>query len=155
MARIGSNGFVDDGSSNLTVAGAVNAGSLRPNPSTLDGTTSVTISGPGFYYVAASGSSGQGSFTGSVPSARDYPGSMLFVTDTYGVYNWLLTGSSYASGKAVFSHKSGSLQGGIAGNYGGTSMSMTPSGSVGMYSDGYRWCIMGGSGSMTLAGTNL
>lgn len=151
MARIGSQGIVDDGSSNLTVAGAATVGGgVRFTPSTLDGTqTSVTISSPGFYFVSASVG-----FTGSVPSAANYPGSHLFISETGGTA-LMLTGSSYAAGKAVFVHKSGSLPGGLAAAYGGTSLTLSASGSVGMFSDGFRWCITGGSGSMTLAGTNL
>jgi hypothetical protein len=89
-----------------------------------------------------------------MPNAADYPGSSLFITETGGTA-FMLTGSSFAAGKAVFTHKSGSLPGGLAAAYGGTQMSVSASGSVGMFSDGFRWCIMGGSGSMTLAGTNL
>lgn len=155
MATIDRRGIVDDGSGDLTVAGAARVGSQQLTSNTLDGTSSRTIAAPGFYYVAASGTSGQGAFTGSVPQASSFPGSMLFITDTYGVFNWLLTGSSYATGKAVFSHKSGSLPGALAAAYGGTSVNLSPFASIAMFSDGYRWCIMGGSGSMSLAGLNL
>lgn len=155
MARISSRGMVDDGTPNLQVDGAVSMGSPRLSPSTLDGTTAVTIASPGFFYVAASGSSGQGAFTGSVPAAGDYPGAMLFVTDTYGVFDWMLTGSSYLGSKAVFVRTSGSLPGGLPGAYGGSAVKLSPGGSVGMFSDGRRWCIMGGSGSMGLQGVNL
>lgn len=155
MGIIDSRGIVDDGTGNLTVAGAVTAGSYQRSTTTLDGTASRTITAPGFYYVAASGTSGQGAFTGSLPAASSFPGASMMLTDTYGVFNWLLTGSSYAAGKAVFTHKSGSLPGALASAYGGTSINMSPFGSIIMYSDGYRWCIVGGTGSMGLAGLNL
>ncbi len=155
MAIIDRRGFIDDGSGNLSVAGSVTAGSMQANTTTLDGTAPRVITAPGFYFVAASGTSGQGAFTGSVPAASSYPGSSLFFTDTYGLFNWLLTGSSYVAGKAVFIHRSGSLPGALASAYGGTSINMSPFGSVKLFSDGYRWCIQGGSGSMVLAGTNL
>lgn len=155
MATIDSRGFVDDGTGDLTVSGATRAGSQQLSATTLDGTSARTVTTPGFYYVAASGTSGQGAFTGSVPAASSFPGSLLFFTDTLGTFNWLLTGSSYAAGKAVFTHKSGSLPGALAAAYGGTSINMSPFGSIAMCSDGYRWCIMAGTGSMTLAGLNL
>lgn len=155
MASIDRRGFVDDGTGDLTVAGATRAGSQQLTATTLDGTAPRTVTAPGFYYVAASGTSGQGAFTGSLPAASSFPGSMMFFTDTLGAFNWLLTGSSYAAGKAVFTRTSGTLPGALPGAYGGTSVNMSPLGSIAMFSDGYRWCIMAGSGSMALAGLNM
>lgn len=155
MATLNSKGLVDDGSANLTVAGTTTVVGLQLTPNTLAGSGSpVVISGPAFYYVAATGSSGQGSFTGSVPVPGSYPGSLLAITDTLGVFNWLLTGSAYQNGRALFVKMSGSNPGGTPSTGGGT-VTMSPSGSIMMLSDGFRWCIIGGSGSMVLAGNNL
>lgn len=155
MATIGSRGLVDDGSANLRVDGSTTVSAVVMTPTTLSASGQVTIGAPGFYYVSASGSAGEGLFTGSLPAASAYPGSQIFVTDLLGAFNWMLTGSSYAAGKAVFVHKSGSLPGALAAAYGGTSVSLSPFASIGLFSDGRRWCIMGGSGSMSLAGLNL
>lgn len=158
MARIGSQGLVDDGSPNLSIDGTLTAngprnyvGPLASN--VLAGSGSVGVPTPGFYFVPASGASGQGFFTGSVPLATSYPGSTLIFTDTLGAFNWLLTGSSYATGRAVFSKLSGSQPGSPA-QIAGTSLSLPPSGSVVLVSDGFRWLVMAGSGSVTVAGLN-
>ncbi len=155
MAKLDSRGFVDDGSPNLTVVGITTVGTLQNTPRTLGGSGNVTVGGPGFYYVPASGSGGVGVFTGSVPAASDYPGSMLVLVDTLGLNTWLLTGSSYAPGKAVFARASGSLPGALPAAHGGSQVAMSPSGSIAMFSDGFRWNVMGGSGSMGLTGLNL
>ena len=162
MAIIDSRGLVDNGTSGLqvsgdsSVAGNFSAGQIQHVASTLAGSGSITISTPGFYYVPATGSSGAGQFTGTVPSPGLYPGAMLMLTDTYGAFNWLLTGSAYRNGKALFVKTSGSNPGVAGGTgYGGGTVNMSPSGSIMMMSDGFRWCIIGGSGSMALAGNNL
>lgn len=158
MARIGSQGVVDDGSPNLSidgnlaVAGSRNyAGALASN--VLAGSGTIAVNSPGFYYVPASGASGQGFFTGSVPNANSYPGSVLTFVDTFGVFNWLLSGSAYINGRAVFSKLSGS-QPGSPSQLAGSTLSLPPSGSVVLVSDGFRWLIMAGSGSITVAGNN-
>lgn len=158
MATITSKGLVDDGSPNLSVAGTHSAAVSLLVPGTLANGSAgvVTIASPGFYYVPATGSSGQGSFTGSVPAPSSCPGSMLMLTDTFGVFNWMLTGSAYQNGKALFIKPSGSVGGAPGGSgLGGGTVSLPPSGSIQMLSDGFRWCIIGGSGSATLAGNNL
>lgn len=156
MATLGSQGLVDDGSDDLTVRGTTTLGVVLRTAATLTSSGSVTISDPGFYYVAATGSSGEGYFTGSVPNPNTCPGTMLMITDTFGVFNWLLTGSSYRTGKALFVKMSGSNPGVAGGTgYGGDRVNLSPSGSIQMLSDGFRWCIIGGSGSAALAGVNL
>jgi len=155
MAQVGNRGFIDDGSSNLTVAGSTTTTSLLNNPLTLAGSGTVSISSPAFYYVPASGASGMGYFTGSVPAPSSCPGSMLMITDTYGLFNWLLTGSAYQNGKALFVRPSGSFPGIAVSALGGGTVSIQPSGSIMMMSDGFRWCIIGGTGSFSLAGNNL
>ena len=157
MAIIGSRGLVEDGSSNLTVTGVTTAGSIQLAPNTLPDASGgvVTITRPGFYYVPATGSSGQGSFTGSVPAPSSCPGAMLSLTDTFGVFNWLLTGSAYQYGKALFVRSSGSFPGIAVSALAGGTVSIQPSGSIMMMSDGFRWVVLGGSGSFSFAGNNL
>ena len=157
MAKIDSRGFVDDGSASLTVAGGVtmNGGltvgtSIGLTANTLAGSGSVSITAPGFYYVPASGSSGAGYFTGSVPAAATWPGSQLIVKDTYGVFDWMLTGSATVNNGSVFVIPSGSSL-----RQGGTNLRVTSSGSVVLVSDGARWLMMAGSGSFTLTGLTL
>jgi hypothetical protein len=167
MAKIDSRGLVDDGSQNLsvgnalTVAGAVTVagamsvvgtvtmGTVAVTPVAATASGSVTLSAPGYYTVAASGSGGAGYFTGSVPSAKTWPGSTLVVTDTAGIYDWQLTGSSFSTLGGVFVMPvwaSGTMQ------RVGTKLSMPASGSVAMISDGYRWLLMANTGSITLSG---
>ncbi len=155
MAKIDSRGLVDDGSANLLVQGRATVGTLQHTAQTLAGAGAVTIANPGFYYVPASGTAGEGLFTGSVPAPSSCPGSMLTMVDTLGSFSWLLSGSAYLNGKALFIMASGSLPGGLPAAYGGGKVTMSPLGSIIMMSDGYHWCILGGSGSMTLAGNNL
>jgi hypothetical protein len=156
MATLGSQGLVDDGSDDLTVRGTTTLGPVLNRALTLAPSGSVTITNPGFYYLAATGSSGEGYFTGTVPAPSSCPGSMLMITDTFGVFNWLLTGSAYRYGKALFVKMSGSNPGVVGGTgYGGGTVNLSPSGSIQMISDGFRWCIIGGSGSAALAGLNL
>lgn len=157
MATLDSRGFVDDGSPNLSVAGTQSAAITLLVPGTLANGSGgvVNIVSPGFYFVPATGSAGQGSFTGSVPAPCSCPGSMLMLTDTLGVFNWMLTGSAYQNGKALFIRPSGSFPGIAVPALAGGTVSIQPSGSIQMLSDGFRWCIIGGSGSFTLAGNNL
>lgn len=167
MARVNSQGLIDDGSSNLGVDGNVSVGGTLQAPQhlytaqTLAGSGSaVAISNPGFYFVPATGSIpgliGAGVFTGTVPSPGLFPGATLALVDTLGAFNWLLSGTAYMNGKALFVKTSGSNPGVAGGTgYGGGQVTMSPSGSIIMMSDGFRWCIIGGSGSMALAGNNL
>lgn len=151
-------GFVDDGSSSLSVTGGVTATTYVTTAQTLAGSGTVTIPGPGFYYVPVSGASGMGYFTGSMPAPGTFPGAVIAITDdtTGGAFNWLLSGSTASprAGRAFFSKMSGSMPGALPTAYGGGTVAMASSGSIIMMSDGFHWCIIGGSGSMTLAGSN-
>jgi len=153
----GGQGFVDDGSANMTVNGVllVTQG-INQGANTLAGSGSITVPSAGFFYVPASGSSGAGFFTGSVPSPASYPGSMLCFTDTGvgGSFNWLLSGSAPNNGRALFTRTSGSIGDLAVAQYGGGTIKMPTLGSIIMVSDGYHWCITGGSGSYVLAGNN-
>lgn len=167
MASIDRKGLVDDGGIDLSVAGSLTVGAtltvagpittttIQNTTAAIAGTALTSIIAPGFYFVAASGTSGQGAFTGSCPPPSRFPGSMLCFTDTYGVFDWALTGSALSANKAVFVHQSGSLPGALPVAYGGTRVSLSPFGSIAMISDGFRWCILGGTGSMNLSGLNL
>lgn len=158
MAKVDSRGFVDDGSSSLSVAGGVTVTggltvgtSIGMSATTLAGSGSVSISAPGFYYTPASGASGAGYFTGSVPAAASWPGSMLIVKDTYGVFDWMLTGSATVNNGSVFVMPLTSS----AQRQGGTNMRVSASGSIVLVSDGARWLMTAGSGSFTLTGLTL
>jgi len=161
MATIGSRGFVDDGTQALTVGGALSVGSgvsalyHGHNSTTVVGSGSVTFSGPGMYVISAGGTLGAGDFTGSVPSPATYPGSLLIVKDSLGTFPYLLSGTSVESRKALFTMSSGSRPGGLPGSYGGGTLAVSAKGSVVLVSDSVHWCVVGGSGSYTLAGDNL
>lgn len=159
-----SGGLVDDGSSDLFVAAGINtpanvaASAHLVTAVTLAASGIITIPQPGFYYVPVTGSATitGGYFTGTVPNPSQYPGSMLGLTDTgtAGSFNWLLTGSAPVNGRALFVKMSGSFSGAPLPVLGGGTVNMSPSGSIVMVSDGFRWCIMAGSGSAVLAGNN-
>jgi len=159
MARLGSQGFVDDGSASLTVGGDVTVGGASSvgydkfNAVTVVGSGSVTFATPGFFNISAGGTLGAGDFTGSVPSPVTYPGSTLIVKDSLGSYPFLLTGSSVEVGRALFCKLSGSV-GMPVTQLGGTALSVSPKGSAVLISDGVHWCLMAGSGSFTLSGLN-
>lgn len=152
---------MDDGSSGLQVdggistGGTVSAAATVMNANTLAGSGVVTIGAPGFYFVPATGSSGQGSFTGSVPSPGLFPGSRLILVETFGVFNWLLTGSAYQNGRALFCAQSGSFPGVAPNKYAGGTISLAPSGSVMLESDGFRWCVTFVTGAFSIAGNNF
>lgn len=156
--KISHKGIEDDGSNNVSVSRnitayrGVSSKYRRIRTATLAGSGSVSITEPGFYYVPATGSwaTWGGYFTGSVPSASDFPGAKLVLVDSYREFDWCLTGSSpdSASG-AVFS-----LPHGVSASHqmAGTRIDISPSGSIVLISDSYRWCISAGTGSYTLGG---
>lgn len=161
MARLGPQGFVDDGSSSLTVGGDVSVGGASSighgkfNAVTVSGSGSVTFATPGFYNISAGGTAGAGDFTGSVPSPASFPGSMLIIKDSLGSFPFLLTGSSLEPGRGLFHKMSGSANADPAkATLGGMQVSVSPKGSIVLVSDSIHWCIMAGSGSYTLAGNN-
>jgi hypothetical protein len=158
MAIIGSKGIVDDGSANLSVGGAVDAASVSApliamSAQTLAGSGSVSIANPGFYYVAATGSSGAGYFTGTVPSAATFPGARLMIKETYGPFDWMLTGSAIAANAAVFK-----LVPAITASSGlnaGTNLRVAGQGALMMASDSVYWHVYIASGSLTLTGLKV
>lgn len=160
MAYISSKGLVDDGSTNLSVAGTISVGGTIVNQAqAFSGTSgaSSVFGAPGFYYLSASGTLATGgSFTGSVPSPASFPGSTLMITEVSGAYSWMLTGTSYRPGiAALFVALSGSTR--SATNLAaGSSIQLPASASVMLTSDGFRWLVVAGtSGSITFAGPSL
>lgn len=150
-------GLVDDGTSDMIVAGTAQAKQHTYSAQTLASSgSSITISQAGFYYVPCTGSSGAGFFTGSVPSPVTFPGATLIFAGTTdnGSFDWLLSGSAPTNGRALFVKMSGSMGGAPPSALGGGTVKMTAGGSIILVSDGLHWCITGGSGSMTLAGNN-
>lgn len=66
-------GLVDDGSSDMIVAGTAQAKQHTYSAQTLSSSGSVTISTAGFFYVPCTGSSGAGYFTGLCPITSIIP----------------------------------------------------------------------------------
>lgn len=152
-------GLVDDGTGNLSVAGATVVNNMYMSTNTLQGSGSsgsfpvgqvgpwVAISAPGFYQVPVTGSAfdigqrGAGGFTGSLPSPALFPGGEILITDTLGLYNYMLTGSI-----AMMSGTTGA----IAGSINGTKLKVTAGGTVGLWSDSKGWLVCAASGTLTL-----
>lgn len=161
MATITSaQGFVNDGSGNLTIQGATVVNNLYMSAVPLPGSGSgaapvgfigpvVSIPNPGFYQVAVTGSSGgdgglqrgAGGFTGSLPNPASFPGGEILITDTLGLYNYMLTGSI-----CMMSGTTGA----VAGSINGTKLKVTAGGTVGLWSDSKGWLICAASGTLTL-----
>jgi hypothetical protein len=162
MTTIGTQGLVDDGSANLTVGGSTVTNVSYMTPNVLPGTASngsgwpggpspfgmISIPTPGFFQVPVSGSAvgsskGMGGFTGSLPSAATYPGGEILITDTAGLWSYLLSGSSI------------SLMGNVSLNSvsssNGTRATVSPGGTIGLWSDSKGWVVCAISGTCTLA----
>lgn len=108
----------------------------------LVGSGTVHLARTGSFSVPAAGASGVGFFTGSVPSPA-INGAVLAVTDTLGLNPWLLTGSMGYMRRPVFTRLSPAAS--------GSSITVSPGGSVELTSDGCSWCVTSTSGSITLA----
>jgi hypothetical protein len=143
MATLDSRGLVDDGSANLSVTGLVTTAATTMALSTLAGSTAAAIPGPGFYAVPATGSSGQGSFTGSLPNPATFPGGEIIVTDTSGQFPYLITGSMAVNVPGV-----GGIQ--TLSSSQGTKLNVPQGGTVGFWSDSKGWLLCAVSGSVTL-----
>lgn len=146
MATIGSQGLVDDGSSNLNVAGVATLGGISMVNASLGGSGSlVSIPFPGFFSIPVTGSAGASQFTGSMPSAATYPGGHIMVTDSSGIYPYLLTGSF-----AMMSGSTTPAGSGVARSVNGTKLAMSTGASVGLWSDSKGWLVTALSGTATL-----
>ena len=143
MATLNSLCLVDDGSSNLTVSGLVTTTATAMIPVTAVTTGSVTLPAPGFYQIPVTGSGTNGFFTGSLPSAQAFPGGEIIVTDTLGIFGYLITGSMAVNvpGAGGIQTLSSSL---------GTKLSVPAGGTVGFWSDSKGWLLCAVSGSVTL-----
>lgn len=157
MAILDGRGLVDDGSDNVTVVGNQSVGGSHtvsglaltgPNamiPVTVPvGTTAYTFSTPGFFTISPSGSSGQGSFTGSLPSPSLYPGADLLIIDNLATFPWMLTGSIALAGPQNNSSTT------VMSSTVGTHLAMTKGSSVGLWSDNVRWMVCAVNGVVTL-----
>ena len=144
MTTIGSQGLVDDGSSNLTVTGLTATGATAMLPLSVTGSNFAVLPGPGFFQIPVTGSAGQGSFTGSLPSPAAYPGGEILITDTIGTYPYLITGSMSLNVSGAL----GSLMSLSSSN--GTKLSVTAGGTVGFWSDSKGWLVSAVSGTLTL-----
>lgn len=160
MAKVDSRGLVDDGSSNLTVDGALNVGGSvqgvlpgkQNTVSTISNGATTTLTNPG-YYLYDGGSTGVvSSCTASLPSAASYPGAMFMfapVTATSG--GCLLTGSAVAQ-NVVFSAVTGTFGLPQSSLNKGTKLTLGNSGSfVTLQSTGYNWIHVASSGSVTIS----
>lgn len=151
MARIGSQGFVDDGSDDLIVDGSttLRVGSM---PSTSLTGDSNTLSQPGHYVYSGS------NVQATLPSASSFPGGVFVFGPKIvankasgGGSNIVLSGSAVTdqgANTAVFYQQSSGTFGGT-GNARGRFITTATSGSVGLMSDGAMWCVMFSSGSLT------
>lgn len=146
MAILDSRGFVDDGSSNLTVAGTTSTAATVMTTNTLAGSGSlVTIPAPGFYAVPCTGTAGQGTFTGSLPAASAWPGAELLLTDTLGIYPWMLTGTISMPGTGSVANALTSMSSSL-----GTKLFVSQGGTVGLWSDSKGWMVSAVSGTVSL-----
>jgi len=127
---------------NQTVAGTTSYASTAMISSSLLTSGSVSISTSGFFTVAASGSSGMGYFTGSLPAASSYPGGEVMIIDTYAQYPYMLSGS--------FAAMSGSGGGNFASTT-GTHLKCSAGTSVGLWSDSTHWLVCACSGTLALS----
>jgi len=163
MARLTSQGLIDDGSANLTVDGVVSAAQISRTAGALLGSGSsgsageaadgsrgswVTIPGPGFYLVPVTGSvdvltqRGASGFTGSLPNPAAFPGGDITIRATTVNYDYVITGSM-----ALFSSSAG-----VGGGINGTKLTVKAGGAVGLKSDYARWIVTHVSGTATLTG---
>ena len=143
MTTIGSQGLVDDGSSNLTVTGLTATGATAMLPLSVTGSNFAVLPGPGFFQIPVTGSAGQGSFTGSLPSPAAYPGGEILITDTIGTYPYLITGSMAVNVPGV-----GGIQ--TLSSSLGTKLVVSQGGTVGFWSDSKGWIVSAVSGTVTL-----
>jgi hypothetical protein len=156
MSRIGSQGFVDDGSSNLSVAGTFQATRTVPGAmlqATLTGDTNV-LAQPGMYNYKGP------NVQATLPVASSFPGSMFIFAPYFagarasgGGVNIILSGTAVAdqwgNTSVFYSQQSGSHGG--TGVSRGVNLTTATSGSVGLVSDGILWNVMFQSGSLTIA----
>lgn len=170
-------GWINDGTGNLNVQGnttllgntATNATTMIPaslvgsasagsgwpqGPGQLSGLPGglIAIPNPGFFQVPISGSSekgqaGAGGFTGSLPSAAAFPGGDILITDTLGLWSYLLTGSIGMFASSSF-NAGGAL--GVQSSAQGSKLTISAGGTVALWSDSKGWLVSALSGTVTL-----
>lgn len=173
MATINQLGLVDDGSNDLTVQDQISVGGFFNIAQTLLGSGSsgsageaghgsfavgsfVPVPGPGFFRVPVTGSTadigqrGAGGFTGSLPNPASFPGGQIIITDTLGLYNWLLTGTIAVP--VASTGTSGQVGGflGFLSSSVGSKLFLTSGSTVGLWSDSKGWLVVSISGSAFL-----
>lgn len=138
MAKLGSKGFVDDGTDDLIVEGSV---IMSESPTaTVKATTTTPLVG-GVYTV-----SGDVAVTVTMPLASTVPGA-TFVFRTTSVHAHVLTGSAWPAGEKAFCGISGSL-----GKVDGQAIVFPAmiGASVALLSDGNKFLLVGGTGSINI-----
>lgn len=136
-------GFVDDGTGNLVVQGTSVSNAEAKVVNVLTGSNFCVIPASGFFQVPVSGTSGAGAFTGSLPSPALNAGGSLMITDSAGIYPYLISGTI-----SILTGSNGTNQ---AKSISGTKLTVVQGGSVGFWSDGKGWMVCAASGTLTLA----
>lgn len=141
---------VADGQGNLNVVGQTTAGPIVMTTNVLQGSASVgvgvvNIPLPGFYQVPVSGAFGAGGFTGSLPNASSFPGADILITDTAGLYNWMLTGAISMNVSPPYNPGLQTLS-----SSNGTKLLLASGSTVGLWSDSKGWLVCALSGTATL-----
>lgn len=159
MAIVDNRGLVNNGDPSLTVQNNLTAGGMMTvnqysmSANALQGSSSLVIAGypgpvtnvpaSGFYQVPVTGAGGMGYFTGNLPNAALQPGGIILITDTKGQFPYLLTG-------ALAVNVGNSSTTWIMSSSLGTRLSVTPGGTVGLWSDTKGWLLFAVSGSATM-----
>lgn len=151
MAQVNTQGLVDDGSANLSVAGnetIVGTSATGANmmvAQTLATTGAVTVPSSGLFFVSASVG-----FTGSLPSPASWPGADLMIVEALGTNTIMLTGSMamIAMGPGVVLNSANTL---VMSSSNGTRLTLSKGGSIVMASDMAKWviCAVNGTGSLS------
>lgn len=166
MAKIDRRGFIEDGSSGLSVEGGVSAGGLAvpaggvvagaspgalPTQATLPNGANTTIALAGFYLYSGGTNGAVSSCTGTLPSAAAFPGAFVTVAPVAGTGGgMLLTGSAPAGAGSVFTFPSGSYGQDSSFAITGGKFTLASSGSATLQSNSYNWMIISGVGANKL-----
>ena len=167
MATLDQRGLVNDGTNNLTVGGTTVVGSMFMTTNVLPGSGTfgaagypgswVPIPAPGFYQAPVTSSAavnsqrGAGGFTGSLPSAAQFPGGEILITDTVGVFPYILTCSVGNGTISMMANlTTGSAFVATVGSLNGSKLTVAAGGTVGLWSDTKGWVVCAISGTVNL-----